>query len=179
VRTHLRICHQTWHRIYSALFGAGLALIAVTTVEVDAWAMYRLGLLLALFGGVRLILDKVSADDDDMEAGRQSGYDDGYDDGCSVRQSAVSSAVARLPRRGPAQQLGEHGDVADGHQRIGWLFGQAEVGPQHADPVPGHGLAAFPVADRALTYAEARGEFRLGEAARLAHSPDVVTVHNG
>src|SRR3954465_10919087 len=126
VRTHLRICHQTWHRLSSALFGAGLALIAITTVEVDAWAMYRLGLLLALFGGVRLIIDKVSADDDDMEAGRQSGYDDGYEDGCedgreirpTSKFSAASPAVARLPRSGPTEQLGEQGDVGEGQQRI-------------------------------------------------------------
>lgn len=112
----------TWHRIYSAIFAAGLALILITSVDVDEMGIFRLGVMLAIIGGVRLVIDKVTTDRAEMERGRQSGYDDGYDDGCSVRPSsrfsAVSPTVARLARRRPTQQLGEHGDVRDGQQGV-------------------------------------------------------------
>jgi hypothetical protein len=49
--------------------------------------------------------------------------------------------------------------------------------PQHPEPVLRHRLAAFPVADGPVTYADVRGELLLGEAAGLAQPADLLTVH--
>lgn len=102
------------HRKLAQLLKIALALAALAMIDGiadgDHPAIYRLGLGVAFFAGLGLVVARTGVSDRMLERARLDGYDDGL--------AASDSACSQLTLLRPSQQLGQQQRVGSGADRI-------------------------------------------------------------